>query len=113
MNYRWVNENLRLQYEARVDNGHTAQLATSSLVQGADVISEDLGLGGPWQGRQLLVTAKVRREQAAAPPSVSVVVWQTDPTGTVPGRINEQNDHVDGVFDANGFADIDVLVTFD
>jgi hypothetical protein len=113
MNYRWVNENLRLEYEARVGNGHTAQLASSTQVQGADVIFEDLGPGGPWQGRQLNLTATVRREQAAAPALVSVVVWQTDPTGAVPGRINEQASHVNGTFDTNGFAAIDVLVTFD
>ena len=113
MNYRWVNENLRLEYEAKVGNGHTAQLASSTQVQGADVIFEDLGLGGRWQGRQLNLTARVRREQAAAPPLVSVIVWQSDPTGIVPGRINEQAINVNGDFDANGFADLDVVVTFD
>lgn len=111
MNY-WVNENLRLEYEAKVGNGHTAQLASSTQVKGADVIFENLGLGGPWQGQQLNLTATVRRVEPAAGPLVSVVVWQTDPTGTVPGRINETKADIAGTFDANGLADLDVLVTF-
>jgi hypothetical protein len=59
------------------------------------------------------VTAAVRREQAAATALVTVVVWQTDPTGQQSGRINEKTADFEGVFDANGFAKIDALVTFD
>ena len=113
MNYRWVDGNLKLEYEAKVGNGQTAQLASSTQVNGADVIFVDLGLGAAWLGRQLNVTADVRREQAAATPLVTVVVWQTDPTGLQPGRINEKSADFEGVFDANGLATIDVLVTFD
>jgi hypothetical protein len=113
VNYRWVIGNMKLEYEATVGNGHQGQLASSTQTQGADALYEDLGAGGVWKGRQLNLTAKVLRVQAGAAPKVNVKVWQTDPTGTLPGRINEQSSEVDGAFDANGFADIDVLVTFD
>ena len=113
MNYRWVIEDLPLEYEVTVGNGHTGQLASSTQVNGADVLYEDRGAGVSWKGKQLNLTAKVRCVEPRAAPLVNVVVWQTDPTGTMNGRINEQVSQVDGVFDENGFADINVLVTFD
>ena len=81
--------------------------------QGADVLYEDLGTGVSWKGKQLNLTAKVRCVQPQSAPLVNVAVWQTNPTGTMNGRINEQVSQVNGVFDENGFADINVLVTFD
>jgi hypothetical protein len=113
MNYRWVIGSLGLEYRATVGNGHTGQLASSTQVKGADVLYEALGAGGSWKGKQLNLTAKVRCVEPASAPLVNVTVWQTDPSGTVAGRINEQATQASGVFDEHGFADIDILVTFD
>jgi hypothetical protein len=115
VNYRWVNENLDVQYEAVIGNGHAGAIAASTNAETEEGdLREAIGLGATWQGRMLTLTARIRRNPAGGQdPLLSVTVWQSDPNGVVPGRINEQVQNGSAAFDANGLATIDAVVTFD
>jgi hypothetical protein len=113
INYHWVNTNLTLEYTALIGNGHSGTIVSSTKVTSVNGLLYENLVAANWIGQVLDLTASVLRNPAGGPaPIVHVAIWQSDPSGNIPGRFNEQTFDAGGVFGANGIAPIDIGIAF-
>jgi hypothetical protein len=113
VNYHWVNSYLTLEYTALIGNGHAGTIVSSTGVTATNSPLYESLPATQWIGQVLTLTGTAIRNAAGGPaPIVHLAIWQSDPTGNIPGRFNEQTFDPGAVFGANGTAPINVTITF-